>query len=86
MSFITTLVILLSTLIIMYVVVADKGLAEAGLSYRGLNAFFYSIQNIPEFKKLFYIDLALNSFVILLVEGLSIYRLIKMIKRPKNLE
>lgn len=86
MSFLTTLVILLSTLIIMYIIVADKGLAEAGLSYRGINAFFYCIQNIPEFKKLFYIDLALNSFVILLVEGLSIYRLIKMIKRPKNLE
>lgn len=86
MSFITTLVILLSTLIIMYVVVADKGLEEAGLSYRGLNAFFYCIQNIPEFKKLFYIDLALNTLVILLAEGLSFYQLNKMIKRPKNLE
>ena len=86
MSFVTTLVVILGALTLMYVVVANKAVAQAGLEYRGFEALIYCIKNVPEFQRQFNLDLALNGFFILLAEGFSIYRLIRMIQRPKKLQ
>ena len=86
MSFVTTLVVILGTLTLMYVVVSNKAVAQEGLEYRGFEALIYCIKNVPEFQRQFNLDLALNGFFILLAEGFSIYRLIRMIQRPKKLQ
>lgn len=86
MSLVTTLLIILGALILMYITVATKAVAEAGMTYRGFEALIYCINNVPEFKSSFILDISLNGLFILLAEGFSIYRLITMIRRPQNLQ
>lgn len=86
MSFVTTLVVILGAITLMYIVAANKAVIKVGLDYRGFEALTYCLKAVPEFQRLFYLDLSLNAFFILLAEGFSIYRLIKMIQRPKGLK
>lgn len=86
MSFVTTLVMILGAIVLMYISAANVAVQEAGLELRGLDSLSYCLNNLPEFKKSFYLDLALSGLFILLAEGLSIYRLIRMIQRPKNIQ
>ena len=84
MSFVTTIVFILGAFIVVYAISANIAAAEAGYFFKLFEALKYVLANSPEFKRTFYMDLALNAFFILLAEGFSIFRLVKDIKRPQK--
>ena len=84
MSFVTTIVFILGAFIVVYAISASIAAAEVGYSFKLFEALKYALANAPEFKRTFYMDLALNTFFILLAEGFSIFRLVKDIKRPQQ--
>ena len=89
MTFVTTLVVIMATLFLMYVVTANSVCAlpevknALGTQYKGIEAFEYCMENADEFKTSFYLDIVLNIVFILGAEGLSIYNLVRQIRRPK---
>ena len=89
MTFVTTIVLILGVLFLMYVVAADAamGLPEVvdalGTRYKGMEAFNYAMENVDEFRTGFYLDIALNLIFIVAAEGLSVYSLVRQIRRPK---
>lgn len=85
MSLITTIVIIMGTLLIMYVVVCGQAAAENYLDINGFEALKFCIEASEEFSRLFFMDLALNAFFIILGEAFSISRLKKLVSRPKSL-
>lgn len=84
MSFVVTLVFILSAFVVVYAVGAQLAVNEAGYSYKLFEALKFCLDNIPEFRKEFYVDLALNAFFIVLAEGFSIFTLLRSIKRPTS--
>lgn len=86
MSFVITLIFILGTFVLIYAISARNATLEAGYSF--LNFFEslkFSLDNAPEFKRFFFTDLLLNAIFILAAEGISIFSLVKSIKRPKNI-
>ncbi len=84
MSFVTTLVFIISTLVIIYGLAAVGITYDAGKNMQLFDAFKYCLANNPEFKSEFYRNFLLNIFFILLAEGIAVFSLIRSIKRPKN--
>lgn len=85
MSLLTTLIVILVALVGIYVIVANKAAIEAGSDLRGFKALVHCLEYSEQFKKTFYTDLGLNALFIFVGEALSIYSLVKMIKRPKKI-
>lgn len=85
MSFITTAVALLGFITLIYTASATAAVMEAGLPERGLQALILCLDTAPAFRASFYADMIVDSLMILAVEGFAIYRLVKMIQRPKSL-
>ena len=85
MSFITTAVALLGFITLIYTAAATAAAMEAGLPQRGLQALILRIDTVPEFRGAFFADMIVDSLMILVAEGDAIYRLVKMIQRPKGL-
>jgi len=85
MSLLTTLVMILGALIIMYVIVANTACIVMGVDYKGLKAFFYRMEAAEGFKSSFFLDLGLNALFIIIGEAFTISRLVKSVKRPTNL-
>lgn len=87
MSFITTLIIILGGLTIIYSMTAENELINAGVTdYKSFAALAYCLANVEEFKRAFIADIGLNLVFILIAEGCTIFSLIKSIKRPKGIE
>lgn len=87
MSLVTTLVVILGAVVLLYMSAANVIVKEAGLTMNsGFEALKYCINNEADFKKELTIDLALNGLFILIGEGYSIFGLIKMIRRPKGIQ
>ncbi len=84
-SFVTTVIFILGALLFTYIFVANDLVAEAGYAYKGFNAFYYCLENSPEFKKAFVSDLMMSGLFTLLIEVLCIF-MFKAIKIPKNLK
>ena len=84
MSFIITLGFILCAFVFVYALTAQIAAAESGYTYTLFGALKYALNNSEEFSRIFYTDLALNGFFVLLAEGFSIYKLIQEIKRPKQ--
>ena len=84
MSFVTTLVFILGAFVLVYALSAQIAAAENGYTFTLFGALKYILDNSDEFRRIFYYDLALNGFFILLAEGFSVYKLIQEIKRPKQ--
>lgn len=84
MSFVTTLVFILGAFVLVYALSAQIAAAENGYTFTLFGALKYILDNSDEFRRIFYSDLALNGFFILLAEGFSVYKLIQEIKRPKQ--
>lgn len=85
MSFLVTVVCILGAILLVYVGYGSLLLEEAGISLSGFGALSYCLENSVEFKELFIEELALNGLFILIAVGVSIANLIKMIRRPKNI-
>lgn len=85
MSFIITLGFILCAFVFVYALTAQIAAAESGYTYTLFGALKYALNNSEEFSRIFYTDLALNGFFVLLAEGFSIYKLIQEIKRPKQI-
>ncbi len=86
MSFIVTIISVLCASSFVYILTANKLVAEVGLTYKGFEALFYCLEVSAEFKRFFIGDLVLSGFFTLLAEGICVYSLIKMVKRPKKME
>lgn len=84
MSFVVTIVAILGTLLALYVTIATDAVAEIGMTLTGFEALTYCFENAPEFKDMFVEEMAMNVLFILVAEGVSVAGLLKMIKRPKN--
>ena len=85
-SFITTIIFIAGASLLTYVLTANDLVADAGLIYKGFDALSYCLENSSEFKRFFISDLVLSVVFALFAEGISIYSLIKTIKRPKHLK
>ena len=86
LSFVVTLVFILGAFTLVYAIGAKNACDEAGYTYSLFEALGFCLDFSEEFRRQFYLDLALNAAFILLAEGFSIYGLIKSIKRPKNIQ
>lgn len=86
MSFVTTLVVILGVMFLAYVIVANKAAISNGLDVRGVKALIHYLNYVDEFKRSFYLDIALNFVFVIVGEAISIYSLIKMVKRPQNIK
>lgn len=87
MSLVTTLVVILGAVVLLYMSAANSIVQEAGLTVEsGFKSFKYCMNVEPDFKKDFLVDLALNGLFIVIGEGYSISGLIKMIRRPKGIQ
>lgn len=86
MSFATTLIVILGGWFGVYVLQASAAMAEAGFAGRGLDALRYCLNQLPDFQRVFYTDLGVNVFFILVAEGISIFRLLRAIRSPKALK
>ncbi len=86
MSLVTTIVVMLGTLIIVYISMATADTRELGLNLTGFKALSYCLDNDNAFKRAFIGELIVNGIFIILAEGYALYNLLKMIKRPKNIE
>ena len=88
MTFVTTIVVILGVLFLMYIAAADTVCAMPEVQnsigyYKGMDAFKYCMENSQEFKTGFTLDIVLNIIFILAAEGLSVYTLVRQIRRPK---
>lgn len=84
MSFVTTLVFIISAFFIVYMITATAICVEAGVNKAGFEAFKTCMELSTDFERMFYVDMGLNALFILGAEGFATYGLIKSIKRPKN--
>lgn len=82
MSFITTIVMILGTILLTYMSAANNYTE----SYKGIEALKYCINNDEEFKKSFRTDMILSTAFILMPEITTIFALIRSIKRPKRIQ
>jgi hypothetical protein len=85
MSLVTTLVVILGAVVLLYMSAANSIVKEAGLTMNGFEAMEYCMNIEPDFKKEFLTDLGLNGLFIAIGEGYSISALVRMIKRPKSI-
>ncbi len=85
LSFVITLVLILSSLIVMYIITAMAIAKEQGEILIGFDALYYCYQFYPGFNSSFLTDIGLNIAFTLIAEGFLIFRLVKMIKRPKKI-
>ena len=84
MSFVTTLVFIVSAFFIVYMITATAICVEAGVDKAGFEAFKTCMELSTDFERMFYVDMGLNVLFILGAEGFATYGLIKSIKRPKS--
>jgi hypothetical protein len=85
MSFVVTLVFILTAFIMVYAITAKVAANNQGITIGMFKALKYCLVSNDEYRKTFYTDLSLNAFFILLAEGLSIYSLVKSIRRPNQI-
>ena len=86
MSFAITTISILLAVFVIYIIQANNLMRDADLSYRGMDAFKYSMANSEQFKRAFLLDLGLNLVFIIIGIVVSFFTLKKMIKRPKKVE
>ena len=84
MSFVMTLVLVFIAFIMVYVITATGVCAQAGVDKSGFEALKTCLELSPDFERIFYLDLALNGLFVVVAEAVSIFFLIKTIRRPKN--
>lgn len=84
MSFVTTALAILLAVVLMYTYVASKALYDIDPTYQGFKDLEWALTNSEEFARLFILDIILNVVFMLLGAGISLFRLLKMIKRPKT--
>ena len=86
MSLGTTLVAIVGYLLALYIIVANQAVAEINLALSGFDALKFCLENAPEFKEAFVSEITTNAIFFLIAGGASIANLLKMIRRPKNLQ
>lgn len=84
MSFVTTALAILLAVVLMYTYVASKALYDIDPTYQGFKALEWALTNSEEFARLFILDIILNVVFMFVGAGISLFRLLKMIKRPKT--
>ena len=83
MSFVTTILMILLTLLLVYISAANNIVDNA---MKGFEALAYCIKNDVAFKAEFIMDLSINAVFAILGEVYSIFSLVKKIKRPKSIQ
>ena len=86
MSLGTTLVAIVGYLLALYIIVANQAVAEINLALSGFDALKFCLENSDEFKQAFVSEITTNAIFFLIAGGASIANLLKMIRRPKNLQ
>ena len=86
MSLGTTLVAIVGYLLALYIIVASQAVAEINLSMSGFEALKFCLENSDEFKQAFVSEITTNAIFFLVAGGVSIGNLIRMIRRPQNLQ
>lgn len=85
MSFVATFAAIMVALIIVYLLAATGLAVSDGYNYTGFIAFTYYLRNSDEFSSSFFYDIFMNIIFILLAEGVSIFSLVKGIKKPEKI-
>lgn len=86
MSLGTTLVAIVGYLLALYIIVANQAVAEINLALSGFDALKFCLENSDEFKQAFVSEITTNAIFFLVAGGVSIGNLIRMIRRPQNLQ
>ena len=86
MSLTTTLVSMVGFILFLYITVANEAVAEINLALSGFDALKFCLENSKDFKSAFVSEVVTNAVFFLIAAGASIFRLIKMVQRPKNIQ
>ena len=86
MSLGTTLVAIVGYLLALYVIVANQAVAEINLSMSGFEALRFCLENSDEFKQAFVSEITTNAIFFLIAGGVSVGNLLKMVRRPQNIQ
>ena len=86
MSLVTTLVSTVGFTLFLYITIANEAVAEINLALSGMDALKFCLENSADFKSAFVSEVAITALFYLIASGVSIFRLIKMIQRPKNIQ
>ena len=86
MSLGTTLVAIVGYLLALYIIVANQVVAELNLALSGFDALKFCMENSDEFKQAFVSEITTNAIFFLVAGGMSVGNLIRMVRRPQNLQ
>ena len=86
MSLGTTLVAIVGYLLALYIIVANQAVAEINLSMSGFEALRFCLENSDEFKQAFVSEITTNAIFFLVAGGVSVGNLLKMVRRPQNIQ
>ena len=86
MSLGTTLVAIVGYLLALYIIVANQAVAEINLSMSGFEALRFCLENSDEFKQAFVSEITTNAIFFLIAGGVSVGNLLKMVRRPQNIQ
>ncbi|MCQ2086714.1 MAG: hypothetical protein MJZ37_01365 [Bacilli bacterium] len=83
MSFLTTLLVILGSLFVTYLIVCTNACAENGFTETGISALLLTIEYVDGFLGSFIGDFAINTIIIIVIELFSLSSLLKQIKKVK---
>ena len=86
MSLVTTIVFILGFILYIYVNFSVALAAENGLNYTGIEALKYAMNTYEEVANGFRQDMLMNVVFWAIAAGVSIFALVKSIKRPQNIK
>ena len=81
MSFLTTLIVILGTLFVLYLVVCTKACNDASFAVEGIEAIKFCIDNVEGVKSAIISDFVVNIVIIVLYELFSIPAVLKQVRR-----
>ncbi|MBQ4272692.1 MAG: hypothetical protein IJB95_03475, partial [Clostridia bacterium] len=80
------LVAIVGYLLALYIIVANQAVAEINLSMSGFEALRFCLENSDEFKQAFVSEITTNAIFFLIAGGVSVGNLLKMVRRPQNIQ
>lgn len=83
---ITSLICVVSSMFVIYIILSAQAAKEAGLIMTGLEAFTYLMNNVEEFKKAFFSDLAMSILFAVVGVILEIAVEVRKLKRPGKIK
>ena len=83
---ITSLICVVSSMFVIYIILSAQAAKEAGLIMTGLEAFTYLMNNVEEFRKAFFSDLAMSILFAVVGVILEIAVEVRKLKRPGKIK